>query len=183
MAVSDTYIASSQLPLTLLPLSPGAFVHLLDRKGAARIALIQPRVLAALNAGQITTVNLNEFLAIDLALLTPHVALHIGLNPAAELLQDTVAMLPSFKPMKRHSHIARALYNLTDALPNKVAKTAIATSLANHPSDLARCWAVQWISFSDLPLAEQLRAVTRCRCRPCHQNSHPLHRQPRLTHP
>lgn len=146
---------------SLLALSPDAFAHLLDRKGAARIALIQPQVLAALNAGQIPTVNLNEFLAIDLTLLTPHVALHIGLNPAAEQLQDTLAMLPSFKPMKRHTHIARALYNLTNALANTTAKTAIATALANHPSDVARCWAVQWIGFSGLTLPGQLSGVTR----------------------
>lgn len=43
--------------------------HLLGRKGAARIALIPQEVLDALNAGHIATVNLNEFLALDLALL------------------------------------------------------------------------------------------------------------------
>jgi hypothetical protein len=37
--------------------------HLLARKGAARIALIPPEVLEALNAGRLATVNLNEFLA------------------------------------------------------------------------------------------------------------------------
>ena len=43
--------------------------HLLGRKGAARIALIPPEVMQALNAGLVPTVNLNEFLAIDLRLL------------------------------------------------------------------------------------------------------------------
>lgn len=159
--MSDYFLAPSHLPPTLLPLSPDAFAHLLDRKGASRIALIQPKVLAALNAGQVPTVNLNEFLAIDLALLTPHVALHIGLSPADEQLQDTVAMLSSFKPMKRHTHISRAFYNLADVMPSAKAKNAIATALANHPSDVARCWATQWISFSGLSLPEQLSAVTR----------------------
>lgn len=159
--MSDYFLAPSHLPPTLLPLSPDAFAHLLDRKGAARIALIQPKVLAALNAGQVPTVNLNEFLAIDLALLTAHVALHIGLNPADEQLQDMVAMLPSFKPMKRHTHIARAFYNLTDALADTAAKNAIATALANHPSDVARCWATQWVTFSAQGVASQLQAVTR----------------------
>lgn len=165
MAVSDYFLTPSHLPTTLpptlLPLSPDAFAHLLDRKGAARIALIQPKVLAALNAGQIPTVNLNEFLAIDLALLTSHVALHIGLNPADERLQDTLAMLPSFKPMKRHTHISRAFYSLADALPSKAAKNAIATALANHPSDVARCWATQWVTFSAQDVATQLQAVAR----------------------
>ncbi|MDO8458238.1 MAG: DNA alkylation repair protein [Burkholderiaceae bacterium] len=145
----------------LSPLNPHRFTHLLGRKGAARIALIQPDVLAALNAGQIPTVNLNEFLAIDLHRLAPSVAQHIGLPPDAEPLLDTLAMLSSFKPMKRHSHIARAFYNLTDGQPDAAARTAIATALACHPSDVARCWAAQWISFSELDLVAQLQAVTR----------------------
>ena len=47
------------------PITPA----MLQRKGASRIADIAPEVLAALNAGAIATVNLNEFLAIDLAAL------------------------------------------------------------------------------------------------------------------
>src|SRR5678816_4601606 len=88
--------------------------HLLGRKGAARIALIPPDVLAALNAGRIPTVNLNEFLALDLRLLTRQVAQDIGLDPEAERLQDTLAMLSAFAPVKRHVHVARALYDLAE---------------------------------------------------------------------
>ena len=55
--------------------------HLLGRKGAARIALIPPEVLEALNAGAIPTVNLNEFLAIDLGRLAVAAAGSIGLEP------------------------------------------------------------------------------------------------------
>lgn len=145
----------------MLPLNPLAFAHLLERKGAARIALIESGVLDALNAGQVPTVNLNEFLAIDLSLLSAHVALHIGLNPADEQLQDTLAMLPSFKPMKRHTHISRAFYNLAEALADTAAKNAIATALANHPSDVARCWATQWVTFSGQDVASQLCSITR----------------------
>jgi hypothetical protein len=54
---------------------------LLGRKGATRIALIAPPVLDALNEGLIETVNLNEFLAIDLARLTTRVADQVGLDP------------------------------------------------------------------------------------------------------
>ncbi len=145
----------------LTVLQPDHFAHLLSRKGAARIALIAPDVLAALNAGQVPTVNLNEFLAIDLGLIAPNVAQHIGLDPAAEQLQDTLAMLPSFKPMKRHTHIARALYGMTEALSDAAVRTQVAIALASHPSDVARCWAAQWVSFSNLSLPEQLVSVTR----------------------
>jgi 3-methyladenine DNA glycosylase AlkC len=132
--------------------------HLLGRKGAARIALIPPEVLEALNAGRIPTVNLNEFLALDLALLARNVASAIGLDPQAERLEDALAMLSAFPPVRRHAHIARALYDL--ALP-RGDRDAVAHALASHPSDVARSWAAQWIAFSAMPLSEKLQSVLR----------------------
>lgn len=131
---------------------------LLGRTGAARIALIPAPVLEALNAGLIATVNLNEFLAIDLAGLSRRVAAQIGLDPGHERLQDTLAMLDAFKPMKRHLHVARALYDMTAERPER---DAIALRLASHASDVARCWASQWVMFSGLPLADRLQALRR----------------------
>jgi 3-methyladenine DNA glycosylase AlkC len=131
---------------------------LLGRTGAARIALIAPQVLDALNAGLIETVNLNEFLAIDLARLTVSVAAQIGLDPDHERLHDTLAMLGAFKPMKRHLHVARALYELTAADPQR---DAVAHRLATHASDVARCWAAQWLMFSGQSLPDKLQAVRR----------------------
>lgn len=116
--------------------------HLLGRKGAARIALIPDEVLRALNTGAVPTANLNEFLAIDLTQLAPAVAQAIGLDPAHERLQDTLAMLGSFKPMKRHGLIAHALHDMTAQCPNP---DAVAHELVTHPSDIARCWASDWV--------------------------------------
>jgi 3-methyladenine DNA glycosylase AlkC len=132
--------------------------QLLGRKGAARIALIPPEVLDALNAGRIPTVNLNEFLAIDLRQLARNVARQVGLAPDAERLEDTLAMLPAFAPVKRHLHIARALYDLTEP---RAERDTIAHALATHPSDVARSWAAQWIAFTSMPLADKLQAVFR----------------------
>jgi 3-methyladenine DNA glycosylase AlkC len=132
--------------------------HLLGRKGAARIALIPAEVLEALNDGRIPTVNLNEFLAIDLDRLARCVAAQIGLDPRAERLEDALAMLPSFKPIKRHEHVARALYDLTADRPDR---DAVAQAIASHPSDVARSWAAQWVLFSSLPLDRKLAAVRR----------------------
>jgi len=131
---------------------------LLARKGAARIALIPPAVLEALNAGRIPTVNLNEFLALDLPLLARNVARQVGLDPQAERLADTLAMLPAFRPVKRHEHVARALYDLTALHPDR---DAIAHRLATHASDVARSWAAQWLLFSGLTLADKLDRVRR----------------------
>jgi 3-methyladenine DNA glycosylase AlkC len=86
------------------------------------------------------------------------VAGHLGLDPEHERLVDTLAMLPAFKPMQRHGHIARALYDLT-ALHAE--RDAVAHRLATHPSDVARCWATQWVMLSGLPLPAQLHAVRR----------------------
>lgn len=132
--------------------------HLLGRKGAAKIALIPQEVLQALNDGRIATVNLNEFLAIDLARLTRAVAADIGLDPQAERLQDTLAMLPAFAPIKRHLHVARALYDLTEPRPER---DRIAHALATQASDIARSWAAQWIAFSAMRLEHKLAAAWR----------------------
>lgn len=132
--------------------------HLLGRKGAARIALIPDEVLQALNRGAIPTANLNEFLAIDLTQLAPAVAQAIGLDPTHERLQDTLAMLGSFKPMKRHGLIAHALHDMAAQSPDP---DAVAQELVTHPSDVARCWASDWVRWSGWPLARQLQAQRR----------------------
>jgi 3-methyladenine DNA glycosylase AlkC len=132
--------------------------HLLARKGAARIALIPSEVLEALNEGLLPTVNLNEFLALDLSRLTRNVARDIGLEPQCERVTDTLAMLASFRPVRRHEHVARALYELARERPDR---DRIANALASHPSDVARSWATQWVMFSELALAQKLQAVRR----------------------
>lgn len=132
--------------------------HLLPRRGAARIALIPPEVLEALNEGLVPTVNLNEFLAIDLPRLARAVAGHVGLPAGDERIEDTLAMVAAFKPVKRHEHVARALYDVTLARGDR---DAIAHALATHPSDVARAWASQWVAFSGLPMPAKLAAVRR----------------------
>jgi 3-methyladenine DNA glycosylase AlkC len=132
--------------------------HLLGRRGAARIALIPPEVLEALNEGLVPTVNLNEFLALDLARLARSVARRIGLDPAHERIADTLAMLGAFKPIKRHEHVARALYDLAEP---RLDRDAVAHALATHESDVARSWAAQWIAFSCLALPDKLLSVRR----------------------
>ena len=132
--------------------------HLLQRKGAARIALIPPEVLEALGEGRVPTANLNEFLALDLARLCRNVARHVGLDPQHERITDTLAMLGAFRPVKRHEHVARALYDLAHP---RADRDRIAHALATHPSDVARSWAAQWVMFCDLDLPGKLRSVRR----------------------
>ena len=132
--------------------------HLLGRKGAARIESIPPEVLQALNAGLLPTVNLNEFLALDVPCLARNVARHIGLNGDEERLSDTFGMLEAFSKVRRHEHVARALYDIVEP---RADRDAVAHALASHASDIARCWAAQWVMFTSLPLAGKLHAVRR----------------------
>jgi len=148
---------STPAGLQLQPVAP-AHAHWLARKGAARIALIPPELLQLLNAGALPTANLNEFLAIDLAQLAQAVARDIGLDVQHERLQDTLALLGSFKPMRRHGWIAHALYDMT---AQSADPDAVAQRLVTHPSDVARGWAADWVRHSGWPLARQLQAQRR----------------------
>src|SRR5207253_2242794 len=105
------------------------------RKGAATIAQIPGEVLQALNEGRIPTANLNEFLAIDLPRFACKVASQIGIDPAHERLADTLAMLQAFGKVRRHEHVARALFDIVEPLPQR---DRVAHALATHPSDVAR---------------------------------------------
>jgi 3-methyladenine DNA glycosylase AlkC len=54
--------------------------------------------------------------------------------------------------------VARAFYDVVEA---RADRDAIAHALATHPSDIARCWAAQWVMFASMPLDEKLQAVRR----------------------
>ena len=75
-----------------------------------------------------------NFLAVDLGQLACHVASHLGLDPEAERLTDTLAMLDALKPMKRHLHLARALSDLTVDHPER---GIVAHRLATHARDIS----------------------------------------------
>lgn len=131
--------------------------HPLDgRTGAVRFSAIPTPVLQALHAGEIATVNLVEYMAIDVRRLAPVVAAQIGLDPADERLVDTLAMLDAIKPLQRHNHVARALYDMAARHPQR---DMVATRLAQHPSDVARCWAAFWLQCAPTDLATQLQRV------------------------
>ena len=86
-------------------------------------------MLEALNAGRIPTVNLNEFLALDLPLLACNVAatwLRSRRGTPAGHAGDAVRL----PPVRRHLHVARALHDLTAP---RADRDRIAHALATHP--------------------------------------------------
>jgi 3-methyladenine DNA glycosylase AlkC len=54
--------------------------------------------------------------------------------------------------------VARALYDIVEQREDR---DTIAHALATHASDIARCWAAQWVMFAAMPLEEKLHAVRR----------------------
>lgn len=133
-----------------------------SRKGARRMADIPPAVRQALNQGQIATINLVEFLAVDLGQLLPAVAAQIGLDPQHPQLIATVDRLPALKPMQRHRVVAEGLWLAGSGAPD------VAPRLAQHPSDLARQWAALQIALQPaLGLNERL-----ARARPFAADAH-----------
>lgn len=111
------------------------------RKGARRMAEIPPDVLRELSTGRLPTVNLVEFLAVDLELLLRSVAAQIGVDPQHAALEQVVLDLPTLKPMRRHWAIAAALLDVIAQDPVSVGK------LAAHPSDVARQWAALMVGL------------------------------------
>ena len=111
------------------------------RKGARRMAEIPPDVLRELSTGQLQTVNLVEFLAVDLELLLRSVAAQIGVDPQHAVLEKVLRELPTLKPMRRH-------WAISAALQEAIAQDqAAADKLAGHPSDIARQWAALMVGL------------------------------------
>lgn len=121
------------------------------RKGARRVAEIPPETLAAINRGDIDTVNLVEYVAADPARLLPAAAVRIDLDPAHPEILATVALLPTLKPMQRHWAAAGALHRII------AEDTRRRQALATQPSDILRQWAAMCCGLDpEKTLAERL---------------------------
>lgn len=108
------------------------------RKGARRVAEIPPETLAAINRGEIDTVNLVEYVAVDVTQLLPAAATRIALDPAHPEILATLACLPALKPMQRHWAAAGALHR---AIADDAARRQ---ALASQRSDILRQWAAMF---------------------------------------
>ncbi len=129
------------------------------RRGARRIAEIPREVLAQLNAGQTETVNLVEWLAVDMPALLQAILPHVGLGPSAPRILARLDGVGSLGVNARSAAISRALGEA--AYPHRRRESVI-EALAAHRSDIVRCWAAQVAADApDRSLAERLAAVRR----------------------
>ena len=82
-------------------------MDLAKRTGAQRRSEIPPAVLAGLNAGELESVNLVEWLAIDMPTLLRNVAPEVGLADEAAALGAAADALAGLGIVKREKGIGR----------------------------------------------------------------------------
>ena len=123
------------------------------RKGASRIADIPPDVLAALNRGELETVTLVEWLAVDWPTLLRHALDDVGAADLIPRLVPRVEELSALKITKRQ----RALGTLLAAEAPELFEP-----FASHRSDTVRSWAAFMLAADEeLDLEERLEATRR----------------------
>ncbi len=134
-------------------------MDLANRTGAQRRSEIPPAVLAGLNAGELESVNLVEWLAIDMPTLLRNVAPQVGLADEAAALGAAADALAGQGITKREKGIGAALFRALDGHPDRA---AIFEALASHTSDMVRAWAAL-VLLADERLArpERLAATRR----------------------
>ena len=133
-------------------------MDLANRTGAQRRSEIPPAVLAGLNAGELESVNLVEWLAIDMPTLLRNVAPEVGLADEAAALGAAADALAGLGIVKREKGIGAALFRALDGHPDRA---AIFEALAAHTSDMVRAWAA-FVLLADERLTQPERlAATR----------------------
>ena len=119
--------------------------QLINRKGARKIEDVPPEVLDLLNQGEIETVNLTEWLAINHIQLIQHVFPRLGISEQiVEFIAEKVAAQKKPTAMTNTKLIGSSLfvtYNQAYEYPEVVEK------LSTHPSDSIRCYAPYLIAL------------------------------------
>jgi 3-methyladenine DNA glycosylase AlkC len=123
------------------------------RKGARSLALIPNDVLTELNSGESESVNLMEWLAVDMDLLAKRIFDANALMPWG---REVLHRLPLLRPMG----VTRRLATVGAAISQVVndACHPVFAHLAHHQSDIVRQWGVYAVNaLLNLSLAERLQ--------------------------
>lgn len=129
-----------------------------SRKGACRRSTIPDEVLRALNEGKLETVNLVEWLAIDMYVLLGNILTEIGLEKQIDPLLEKSLTLQDQGITKRLKGMGEILFQ---ALEKEEKGTNIWESLSNHPSDMVRAWAAFIITANQSLLLPQRLQIMR----------------------
>lgn len=134
--------------------------HILQRKGAQKAADIPADALELLNRGQLETVNLTEWLAVDHRILLHHILNELGLLQEQDTAFAGVGKLASeSKIMKIIPAIALGWLELAERKP-EAERARIFGALAAHRSDSVRCWAAYIVGLDQrLSLSQKLKGI------------------------
>ncbi|OBA06237.1 DNA alkylation repair protein [Paenibacillus polymyxa] len=113
---------------------------ILQRKGARKGTDIPKDVLLLLQQGQLETVNLTEWLAIDHVVLLHYALTELDLQQLSDVFLSELDHLKEKKTMKIIPAIARAWLNLLK-LQAPQERTRLFDAMSTHRSDSIRCWA------------------------------------------
>lgn len=126
------------------------------RKGARSIKDIPADILEQLNRGEIETVNLTEWLAVDQRLLLENLLRQNNRSKYLKPVLEQVNQLKKQTVNTINEAIGIGLLNLT--VKNEDDEFLLKLSI--HPADLVRCWAAYTIGRnSNLELKEKLKRI------------------------
>ncbi|OAB36971.1 DNA alkylation repair protein [Paenibacillus macquariensis subsp. defensor] len=132
---------------------------MLQRKGARKISDIPDEVVKLLHKGQLQTVNLTEWLAVDHIVLLQNVLYELSMQRESEPMIQRLNYLSEKKIMKIIPAIAREWLNLMDH-KSEAERSRIYNALATHLSDSVRCWAAYIIGLGQgLSLEKKLTCI------------------------
>ncbi len=128
-----------------------------DRKGARRMSEIPPKVLRALNRGELESANLVEWLAVDPVALLRAVLGTIRVGQKKKHLLANAERLLAQGIMARTRGIGAEFHSALHSQPNYA---PIVSELTCHPSDTVRGWACFALAAREnLSLAKRFEAV------------------------
>lgn len=128
---------------------------ILNRKGASKTANIPKEVIQLLNQGEIESVNLTEWLAVNHSSLLKSVSPTIGLESDLEFILSEIEKQNVNSGMKAIRTIG-SLLNKVMIGKNSKEKEELIQKCSNHVSDSVRCWAAFMHNKPNLSLKDKL---------------------------
>lgn len=131
-----------------------------NRKGPIRASEIWPEVLQLLNSGQLETVNLTEWLAVDQFRLLGTILDEVGMERHAETMLIEMERIKGQSTMKAIPVVAEGWLSLFRRLSENE-NALLFRQLAMHRSDSVRCWAAYIVGLEPTMLEQKLEGIRR----------------------
>ncbi|MBV5114275.1 DNA alkylation repair protein [Bacillus altitudinis] len=132
--------------------------EIINRKGARKGSDIPHDVLILLNQGEIESVNLTEWLAVNHMTLLQHVLPSVGLDDHLDYVSSEVAKQKSESGMKAIRLIGHLLDEVLQE-ENEEKQVEFIQACSRHVSDSVRCWAAYMNKQHSSSLEEKLAYI------------------------